>query len=375
MSHPQPDESRRHQDTPRAAQPARTWPPPFDRATIVAEFLASSEYAHLEPDERELQWVDELLDTMELADWGWVDLDLDVFETILLDGLGWTIESAPEDPGRVARVLDAFLSFAGRAYGAPHTPACCVYLRSPAAVADIARWVRPFDELAPDPLFAELSAPYNWCDGRCDRCPLAVRCPVRNFDCDGLLGIGAAPRIDDPEEKRAFALAAAHAVAAREALEVDPRRKPERTESPTAARLRSACRDFGFAVIALRDALADLGLDKQVGELRADAMLVAVKGGRVAGYLSDLGALEDEAALMDGVPNLLLIERLVADIDRRLEDRDAAPRACRSAYRQARDELLALLRPLLRALPARYRDEIRSRVMAGCAPSPFATPS
>jgi len=334
-------------------------------------FTASPEHAALDPGEGDLRWIDELLDTMQSAVWGWADLDLELFEAVLLDGFGWTIECAPDDPARVARVLDVFLSFAAREYGAPHAPACCEYLRSPAAVDDIARWVRPFDDLCSDPLFAALSAPYNWCDGRCERCPLAPRCPVHNFDLEPLRPVSA----DDREGVRAAALAAAHSIAARQVLEALEDRagpgRPREPEPPAAARLRHSCREYAFAVIALRDALADVQPERDLGELRADAMLVAVKGGRVAGYLSDMGALEDEAALMDGVPNLLLIERIMAEIERCLADRSQVP-GFASAYRAARDELRDLLRPHLRCVPSCYRDEIRSRVLIGGAPSPFS---
>jgi hypothetical protein len=346
--------------------------PALDSAAILGAFISSPEHAGLAPGERELTWVEELLDTMESAGWSWADLDLETFEAALLDGFGWSIESAPEDPARVARVLDAFIRFAGREYRAPHAAACCAYLGSPAGVDDIARWVRPFDALAPDSLFAELSPPYNWCDGSCDRCPLASRCPVHSFDVEKLLG--AALR-GDPEESRAAALAAAHTIAAREAIAAQAVAEIAASpEPPAAGRLRQSCRDYGFSVVALRDALAAGSPDperRELGELRADAMLVAVKGGRVAGYLSQTAALEDEAALMDGVPNLLLVERIVDDIDQRFAACGDLP-ACASGYRAARDQLRELLRPLLRSVPSRYRDELRTRVLTGAAPSPFS---
>jgi len=113
------------------------------RAAILLGFVLSPEHARLASHERDLVWVEELLDAMESAGWSWVDLDLEVFEAVLLDGLCSTIERAPDDPSRVARVLDAFLGFAGREYDAPHAEACCAYLRSETATAEIARWVRP----------------------------------------------------------------------------------------------------------------------------------------------------------------------------------------------------------------------------------------
>jgi hypothetical protein len=114
------------------------------RAMVLRGFVLSPEHSRLAPHERELVWVEQLLDAMGSAGWSWIDLDLETFEAVLLDGLCATIEDAPEDPARVARVLDAFLSYAWREFDAPHAPACCEYLCSEVALADIGRWVRPF---------------------------------------------------------------------------------------------------------------------------------------------------------------------------------------------------------------------------------------
>jgi hypothetical protein len=346
----------------------------IDRSLILPTFVASPEYARLEPDDRELVWVQELLEAMESAEWDWHHLDAEMFEAVLLDGLGWAIEQAPADAGRVARVLDAFFCFAGREYGAPHAADCCAYLRSPGAVEDIARWLQPFEIVGDEALLARLSAPYNWCDARCDRCPLSASCPVHNFDDPRRSWV--AGEQSDPEVNRAVALATAHALAAREvpAFEDGERARPEPAAS---VRLRHVCRAYAFAVLAAREALiaerADGGVERAElapDHLRADAMLVAVKGSRLACHLSRAGGLH-EAALVDGAPNLLLIERLVAAIDARLPTEIGA-KGCAESYREARDDLRRALQPMLRALPSRYREELQLRMLTGSAPSPFS---
>ncbi len=123
-------------------------------------------------------------------------------------------------------------------------------------------------------------------------------------------------------------------------------------------------------MLAVREALAAEGSDLAPDHLRADAMLVAVKGSRVACQLSRAGGLH-EAALMDGAPNLLLLERLVAAIDARVPAELDRPR-CAAAYCSARDDLRRALQPLLRALPARFREELQLRMLTGSAPSPFS---
>jgi hypothetical protein len=117
--------------------------PPIEPSAVLAAFLMSQELADLSPADRELDWVKALLETIEKADWGWNDLDLAGLWAVLFDGLRWIIVRPPEDPERVARVLDAFFRFAGRHYGAPHAVMCSVYLRSGKAALDISRWVVP----------------------------------------------------------------------------------------------------------------------------------------------------------------------------------------------------------------------------------------
>ncbi len=132
----------------RRRDPFRTEPelsplPPIDPITTLAAFLTSPELAGLPPADRELDWVKAFLDTVDKAEWSWNDVDLAGLWAVLFDGLRWAIQRAPDDPARVARLLDAFMRFAGREFGAPHAVVCSVYLRSGKAALDIGRWVVP----------------------------------------------------------------------------------------------------------------------------------------------------------------------------------------------------------------------------------------
>jgi hypothetical protein len=117
--------------------------PPIDPQAALADFLTSPELAGLSPADRELDWVKSFLDTVDKAEWSWNDLDLAGLWAVLFDGLGWSISRRPDDPARVARVLEAFFRFAGRHYRAPHAVVCSVYLRSGKAALDIGRWLVP----------------------------------------------------------------------------------------------------------------------------------------------------------------------------------------------------------------------------------------
>ena len=296
----------------------------IDRREALRDFLLSPELAGLEPRDRELTWVKELLDAMHAASWSWRDLDLETFEALLLDGFTWTIEHSPEEPATVARVLAAFFEFAGRTRDAPHAAACRDYLRSPAAPADIARWLHPQPQSPPAhraAALAELSAPYNWCDGRCERCPLAARCPARSADLEPTGGGAGSTGRDASAEPAA------------------------------AAQLRRQCHDLAFALLAVRDALIARGPDPSLSEMAGHARLVAAKGVRIARHLSRSSSLEGPGALRDGVPNLLLLERVLAAIDRCMGGHHPLP-PCAGAYLTARDRLHQQLDPLLRSIPA-----------------------
>ena len=137
---------RRRRD-PFRAEPELSPLPPIDPKATLAAFLTSPELAGLPPADRELHWVQAFLDTVDKAEWSWNEVDLAGLWAVLFDGLRWAIQRPPDDPARVARLLDAFMRFAGRELGAPHAVVCSVYLRSGKAALDIGRWVAP-DESA-----------------------------------------------------------------------------------------------------------------------------------------------------------------------------------------------------------------------------------
>ena len=308
----------------------------LDRAALLSGFAASPELAALAPEDRELLWVEALLEVVE--GWGWAELDIHGLGAALFDGLGWVIQAPPADAGRVARVLGAFMAFAGRVHGAPHAAECCAYLWSPQAEREIADWVAPVD---PGPQ-AELGASSSWCDRRCDRCMLSATCPQPREELP-LLGARAGTR--------------------------------DRGVEPAAgARLRRRSRDLARALTAVAD-VAGAALDPEArAEVRAAAVLVATRGARVAAYLSPAGRLEDEGALLDGVPNLVLIDHLLAVSEARLAGVIADP-AAEADFSAALAELRRLLDPLLAAVPRAHVEELELLVLAGRAPSPFVTRS
>jgi len=92
------------------------------------------------------RWVLSFLDTLAIADWSLDGLDIYGLNAALFDGMGWTIDAAPEDPAAVARELHALLRWAvrcGEVETSPDYEACCTYLASREAVGDIGRSLTP----------------------------------------------------------------------------------------------------------------------------------------------------------------------------------------------------------------------------------------
>jgi len=212
----------------------------------------------------------------------------------------------------------------------------------------------------------EFNEPFNWCDRCCERCPLAESCAVHRR------GLGQRwqheARGEDPDDPAVFmrdieqelgrALALVQRVAAAEGIELHgPARQP-RVVPLDAARLRAA----GAAVADNLGALRDVEDNDAV----VTGFVIAVKCARLATHL---GYPEDEQYWrMDVIANLLLLERLRADL---LEQLEHCPLPVVDATRRALDKLGRTLAPLSRMIDDRARRMLAAKVERGEAPSPF----
>jgi hypothetical protein len=189
----------------------------------------------------------------------------------------------------------------------------------------------------------ELSAFHNWCDHWCERCPLAAGCPI-----PGQTGA----LVETLERARAML----EEIAARRGISIDDLPPP----APPSIEARLLC-DAGRAYAL---ALCDLDLVRE-------GALLAGKTARVASWL-DEG--DEEGWDMDVVPNLLLVEHLLAEAD--VEVARRGPRTARhllERVQKTRRDLLLLLAPLLATIPESARRTLAVLVAAGCAPSPFVS--
>lgn len=109
------------------------------------------------------------------------------------------------------------------------------------------------------------------------------------------------------------------------------------------------------------------------GFMLEDCMTLAAKIGRISCYLTPEGEPEAEDTwFADGVPNLLLIQRLDREVARQMASlAHALPELASPRFRKVRGDLLRALRPLFATIRRQDRLAIRRLKARGRAPSPF----
>lgn len=196
----------------------------------------------------------------------------------------------------------------------------------------------------------ELSAPYNWCDRRCERCPLATSC-----------AIGGAPR-REPTEILEEAAASLEALCREHGIDPDA---PVARPAPSIERLalERAGREWASAFAALALHVADV---------RWRTVFVAGKVARIADAAE---YFDDELWAMDTIPNLLVLEHVLASVRADVDRAAAAPPALVARFHDRDAALRALLAPLLATISPLDRALLSALAAHGHAPSPFATTS
>jgi len=188
----------------------------------------------------------------------------------------------------------------------------------------------------------ELSAAYNWCDRRCERCPLQDGCPVFTRAPVGV------------EETLREAVALVEERCRDEGIVVDD--QPPPPPGPMEYALQRA----GYEWAAAHHALGGLDLT---------GVVVAAKVVRIA-CEDDFD--DDDLRSVDVHPNLLVVERLLDEARAAVDARRASASAAALARFDAADRALrGLLAPLFDAIPELERAAIEVLAAAGRAPSPF----
>jgi hypothetical protein len=222
--------------------------------------------------------------------------------------------------------------------------------------------------------YRPFGSPHNWCDRRCDHCPIQAACPLRRRELQTRWVREA--RGEDPDDARIVmrdvqanlerALVKLKQAAADEGI--DPDELPPM--QPIALDMIRLQRSGSALVKALDDALARAPDADCVCEAFSIAFKVACKCGRVGGYLN--GGWEN-IWLDDVVPNLLLIEQLFRRLDETIAlGEPRFDRAALAAARAARSELERILAPLFADVSAADREHMKELIQRGLAPSPFS---
>jgi hypothetical protein len=227
-----------------------------------------------------------------------------------------------------------------------------------------------------------LTDAYNWCDSRCERCPLRSDCPVaireaqrrwvheaRGEDPDDWAVI-----MKDVEEELGRALQLLVEMAERDGADLD-----DDSDAPppslASRRLSQSGLDF---VVAVRDALATIGGEPTEREVDEGAELVllsaiiARKTARLSSaFEADPQPLEErEVWRGDWVPNVILVTRVLGTA------RAAVRRFFDVAETRARveaplDVIERTLAPLTERVPPEARRTLETMIADGTAPSPF----
>ena len=208
--------------------------------------------------------------------------------------------------------------------------------------------------------------PSNWCDRRCERCPLADGCALhlrerqrrwvheaRGQDPDDP-AVGMDDLVNDLER----ALELLREAAQEEGLDPDDVSMPESPVVLDAVRLQK----LGTLIAA---ALHD------EDAVRAVATTVAIKTARISSYLTlreEPGSNADAGWDDDVAPNLLLIERLRGEVAGWLEVHPELPL---EDARQALVDLDRIVDPLLARVDAAARARLAGLIERRGAPSPF----
>ncbi|MEM9195887.1 MAG: hypothetical protein AAGF12_42365 [Myxococcota bacterium] len=233
-----------------------------------------------------------------------------------------------------------------------------------------------------DPSEYEFTSEYNWCDSRCERCPLEKTCAHAKMESQRrwahtMRGIDP----DDPDvviadlnRQLEATLTYLQEEFKEELAEEDPR------ESMPVSLLEKRLRLLSKAhTVALRDLVEGLSeeelrvSDAQVGTIISGSLLVGSKIGRLGAYLTPEGEpVRTPGWDADAVPNLLLLERVDKGLRTAVRELSAlAPTADAESYWSARERLFAIVDQWYERVPDVAREALKQRIDARTAPSPF----
>ncbi|MBI5490383.1 MAG: hypothetical protein HY905_23810 [Deltaproteobacteria bacterium] len=228
----------------------------------------------------------------------------------------------------------------------------------------------------------EFGSPFNWCDSRCDRCAVTADCTVHAYS--ARLREGHILRGEDPDsmssalQETEDALLSAMAQLTQMATKagISPEEfEDDGSPAPEPVHIsREAWRYLEAVLVVVRGPrkAPPATRPEPLGEAGAAACLISAKIARVE--MPAVAADDEDADAIwyaDSVPNLLLVESLEAQVSRIVSRVAAANSLPLEPFTCARAALHRSLRPLFDRMPDRAREELRLRIAARRAPSPF----
>jgi hypothetical protein len=219
----------------------------------------------------------------------------------------------------------------------------------------------------------QFSSPFNWCDKRCEVCPLHTSCPV-NVRAEQRRWAHTA-RGEDPDAPAVARADLVHELTrAIQMVQQDAQKNGIDLDAPaietpislSSARLERSGRAFVEAVCKTTFP-DDCAVDDDDGVVM-QAVRLAAKVARISSY----DGPEDLVWYEDGVPNLMLIERLLSSVHASIEPmRARLAETDLTRLQSTEQELRRNLGELLRSIPVRARRTLSRMVQDGRAPSPF----
>lgn len=224
-----------------------------------------------------------------------------------------------------------------------------------------------------------LSAPFNWCDGHCERCPLTVDCPVyRRLEQKRWVHEARRENADDVDvvlNDVAKDMASAIEVLRTAAKEQGIDLSVPLAHAPIVldqVRLRNAGVELSVALHALVHSPGYTKQSRVVDDVVSTGITLTSKAARIGAYLAAPSA---DTWGIDAIPNLLLVERLRTGLTDALchLDGEDFDKPTLTTIRKAIGDISHVLDPLIVGIGSAPRAILEALAARGAVPSPFCT--
>ena len=223
------------------------------------------------------------------------------------------------------------------------------------------------------------STPFNWCDSRCQHCPLMLECPLcRKLEQKRWVHEARGENWDDPgvvmqdiSQELASVMETIRLLAIQQGIDLAAP-LPRPLIALDEVRLRKAGLELSVALAALTQSPEYTKQSQAIDDAVAAGITLTLKAARIGAYLADRSS---DIWNVDAVPNLLLVERVLTQLTNALSqiDDEGFDKPTLEAIRKATSNINRTLSPLIVAIGRPPRLLLEALVARGAAPSPFCT--